>query len=107
MNKKKNLLAGLLAAVLSFTVAAPAFAAKSVSELKQEMAETEEQRKKLDELIDMMGLCQSVSELTGVANKVAEMGVIPDADKKAATKIYHDNKARILSAAVADEEIPL
>ena len=31
MNKKKNLLAGLLAAVLSFTVAAPAFAAKSVS----------------------------------------------------------------------------
>lgn len=68
---------------------------------------TEDQRKQLDELIDMMGLCQSVSELTGVANKVAEMGVIPDADKKAATKIYHDNKARILSAAVADEEIPL
>lgn len=52
MNKKKNLLAGLLAAVLSFTVAAPAFAAKSVSELKQEMAETEEQRKKAAEEIN-------------------------------------------------------
>ena len=68
---------------------------------------TEEQRKKLDELIDMMGLCQSIAELSGIANKVAEIGVIPDADKKAATKIYHDNKARILSAAVAEEEIPL
>lgn len=52
MNKKKNLLASLLAVVLSFTIAAPALAAKSVSELKQEMAETEEQRKKAAEEIN-------------------------------------------------------
>lgn len=45
MVRKNKIAAGLLAAVLAVMAAAPAFAAKSVDELKKQMAETAEQKK--------------------------------------------------------------
>lgn len=66
-----------------------------------------EKKQKLDELIEMMGLSQSINELSSVANKIAEIGVIPDADRQRATTAYNTNKTRLSPSSHKSDEIPV
>lgn len=72
----------------------------------EQPALTAEQKSKLNELLSQMSLCESINELKTVANRMQEVGALPDVERHNATEVYQRNTARI-KAAIQSEEIPI
>lgn len=65
-----------------------------------------EKKDQLNDLLSQMELCESLNELKSVANKMADVGVLPDKDRHHATEIYQKNHHRI-KLAIEAEQIPV
>ena len=65
-----------------------------------------EKKDQLSDLLSQMELCESLNELKSVANKMADVGVLPDKDRHHATEIYQKNHHRI-KLAIEAEQIPV
>ncbi len=65
-----------------------------------------EKKDQLNDILSQMELCESLNELKSVANKMADVGVLPDKDRHHATEIYQKNHHRI-KLAIEAEQIPV
>lgn len=63
--------------------------------IEEQPVYTEEQRAKLNGVIEQMGYCQSLTELKDVANQIAGIGVLPDEERTRATAAYNKRSASI------------
>ena len=68
---------------------------------------TADQKRTLNDILSQMDLCQSVTELKSVANRMAEVGVLPEHERANATEVYKQHVSRINKAIEAETDIPL
>lgn len=77
------------------------------SQPAEPVALTEDQKSKLSDILSQMALCQSLTELKSVANRMAEVGALPSGDRHHATEVYQQHFNRIKKALEAEADIPL
>ena len=71
------------------------------------VALTGDQQNALNAILEQMALCQSVTELKSVAERMAEVGVLPGTERAHALDVYQQHKKRIEKAIETEMDIPL